>query len=1106
MTTQKRISILGGMARAILLSFVLLIGSASYRSSLPDEPGKIERSFSLLKSAREIVPFTVEKTGIISAVVTWGPANTEVAVILNGPGQTSFYARKDGKNPLTLTYTVTEQDLKKGKDWRISVTNFVNPKVEGKVKVEFPADLQGAVTTLSVAFQVDKGGHQQGIFNAAVQAGDGIQVALPVLSAPAWVEMQFNSAVPLPQAQAITFNSPTNKPLSLSEFKSAYEKQIDADKATRLFWQGRIILGNQVLLPKNEPSNSRYFVFELPVGKATPMLKLVNISKVTLEGKWLIKISDKAKRDQEISLKLKQELDNALTKMENPEFVHAYFHTMNRHLKGYPGGKAGLDLTFDKLAKEMKIRPESFQILANRYQMIEPAIQQKLLQTKSNLGKTPIQQPIDGYALLKKPALAFKIPLVPYSAPENIYYNNILGKVVRIESWYYKGQYLTCGLDTRGKGSIRTPGYGLMLLSKAYNPMEYSPFTQWSYDEASVFQIVEGLGNSRNISFKDPLQKSSLLYIGERGQGEINMEAAIRGDVVFDFKIVPALNGMPYPWVSIQSVKNPGRYLVPEDAPYLPAKEGLRAVNSHIAAGSDSLYADFKNVATFRITEIPESDFKTREQKIFGSLVTLTTRINESCPGVWESSIIKKAEKVELNFSIYRSSNPGIQWSGMNPASGRLFVKILPPGQTSTKYYKELSGSYGSYQVSITSDMIAQYRGYGYEWKAIIENVSNSDLKGYFSLGLPNSAEPFTIKPCDGEMVSIITKYPGGTRVDGDLGVADSKTSSVTESGVFRAVPGLADSRYVSFEDAANPGNYINARDFPFDDKLYVGRVGSSFAQKQNATFKIVPGDIYPRLNLQRYDSEGLNERILKVGKFQGGNGTIECRILGHDYGSPIALSTSLGKTDEEYAIWINSLTSHRCADDIGPEIGCDQEEPYVIWTLFGPGIQRQGVATRLSDINQGETTLFKGDVEVFPFSNVFTPLVFIYQVAEDDPGGPNPSEVVEAIYHCVKFALALYSFNVVGIVEYGIKAVLDIVNIAAKLAGGGDDIFDPYVTVFSREDLLQMTSGKAKIHEKKLTTLCGDYELLSFRCAEMDSGWTFRFSVARKEQTGKNL
>jgi len=70
--------------------------------------------------------FQVTQPGLIKATLTWESKACQLALILNGPGQTGYYARKDGASPLSFEFLVTEAHIAKGSEWTITVSCFEN--------------------------------------------------------------------------------------------------------------------------------------------------------------------------------------------------------------------------------------------------------------------------------------------------------------------------------------------------------------------------------------------------------------------------------------------------------------------------------------------------------------------------------------------------------------------------------------------------------------------------------------------------------------------------------------------------------------------------------------------------------------------------------------------------------------------------------------------------------------------------------------------------------------------------------------------------------------------------------------------------------------------
>ncbi len=136
-------------AAGLLVLFILLISPSSLvpleqrtfqrRSLTTPQQKTITRSFNLTGSSREVVEFDVAAPGRIEAKAEWSGTASSLALILNGPGQTQYYGRKDGKSPLSLSFTVTNQHLSLGRGWKVSVANFSSTTTaQGRVQISYP--------------------------------------------------------------------------------------------------------------------------------------------------------------------------------------------------------------------------------------------------------------------------------------------------------------------------------------------------------------------------------------------------------------------------------------------------------------------------------------------------------------------------------------------------------------------------------------------------------------------------------------------------------------------------------------------------------------------------------------------------------------------------------------------------------------------------------------------------------------------------------------------------------------------------------------------------------------------------------------------------------
>ena len=121
-------------------------------SAAASKSAVINRAFDLTSQGRETVELEITAAGKIEAKATWTGTAERVALILNGPDRTQYYARKDGRSPLTLSFDFDDSHLAKGGAWRLSVALFGEGTAKGRVEVRLP----GAPAAASGTPQVGK--------------------------------------------------------------------------------------------------------------------------------------------------------------------------------------------------------------------------------------------------------------------------------------------------------------------------------------------------------------------------------------------------------------------------------------------------------------------------------------------------------------------------------------------------------------------------------------------------------------------------------------------------------------------------------------------------------------------------------------------------------------------------------------------------------------------------------------------------------------------------------------------------------------------------------------------------------------------------------------
>jgi hypothetical protein len=92
-----------------------------------------------LSPRRQVYNLRLTEPGSIEVQTNWTGTQSDLAVIINGPGQVGAYARVDGSSPLSLNYTVSEADFAAGNHWRVSIVSFGSGAANGVVELTYPA-------------------------------------------------------------------------------------------------------------------------------------------------------------------------------------------------------------------------------------------------------------------------------------------------------------------------------------------------------------------------------------------------------------------------------------------------------------------------------------------------------------------------------------------------------------------------------------------------------------------------------------------------------------------------------------------------------------------------------------------------------------------------------------------------------------------------------------------------------------------------------------------------------------------------------------------------------------------------------------------------------
>lgn len=88
---------------------------------------------------RRIYHIRLAAPGEIRVRAQWTGPQGDLAIIINGPGQTGYYARRDGASPLEVAYNVTGTDLAAGQEWRVTIASFGTGRADGTIRITYPS-------------------------------------------------------------------------------------------------------------------------------------------------------------------------------------------------------------------------------------------------------------------------------------------------------------------------------------------------------------------------------------------------------------------------------------------------------------------------------------------------------------------------------------------------------------------------------------------------------------------------------------------------------------------------------------------------------------------------------------------------------------------------------------------------------------------------------------------------------------------------------------------------------------------------------------------------------------------------------------------------------
>jgi hypothetical protein len=110
---------------------------------VPGTVAKVRERFHVNRAFgdRDDYDLTLTRPGRLRLRAVWRGTAASLALILNGPGQVGYYARKDGGTPLAIDFELTPALLQRGENWRVSIVNFGRQgSAQGLLFMEYPVE------------------------------------------------------------------------------------------------------------------------------------------------------------------------------------------------------------------------------------------------------------------------------------------------------------------------------------------------------------------------------------------------------------------------------------------------------------------------------------------------------------------------------------------------------------------------------------------------------------------------------------------------------------------------------------------------------------------------------------------------------------------------------------------------------------------------------------------------------------------------------------------------------------------------------------------------------------------------------------------------------
>jgi len=521
----------------------------------------ISQDFNLKGQNREVIEFEVKTIGRIDARAEWKGTARSLALILNGPGQTQAYARKDGGSPLSLSFDISQTLLSRGKKWKLSVVNFHSGTIaQGKVYINYTG---APVTVTPIVAPIRKQEkrpvstalRERMSFDTRLKPQETFEFDVPLYTAGTLISVRF-----VPDDKQKLLGTPARlrirpqragMPLTKADIEKSINNQIRQQRQRKGFLTFSLKVGARTYRPIENLGGYFDFVIQLhriPINISSAKGMLTNLTGKSLNGKVLISSTDTVKRESLEKERRIQALNEAIMEFRNPDILWVFHHTLKRHLKGYPGGQSEIDSIISKNISNYRVSHNFLKILSEGIKPFETSIKRRIKnRTLTNLS---IQQPVTKNLMstfVKAP------PPIPMSR-ETVYGEWLKGNSYSLKSSFFLSENVHYEVIKAEKAAL--------LRGELEN--------DWQFKN-SKFKIVSGLGDSRYFSLECLNEPGYYIKTTTPGESPLPLIVSKKSDDLqfkkhATFKIVPALTGAPLPSVSIESYFYPEKFIQVSDS------------------------------------------------------------------------------------------------------------------------------------------------------------------------------------------------------------------------------------------------------------------------------------------------------------------------------------------------------------------------------------------------------------------------------------------------------------------------------------------------------------------------------------------------------------